>query len=125
MSTREFIRQELLTWAENAEMWEAEQAKHLRNTARQCYMVHDCGGNRSVEVRENCGACCLGGYYPYTKRHRVREEGPNYAGWLRTYIQLGIVPPASWQKAVWSELKRVDNPAYLDALRRDIVTFLQ
>lgn len=42
--------------------------------------------DRARLTRENCGACCLNGYHPRGEKHDGR---PNYAGWLRVYIQAG------------------------------------
>lgn len=117
------LRTTLKKWAEGAQPWSQEEAQHLSNTARQCLTRHECQGKRDPDMRDNCGACVLSGYERREERGTAKREGPNYAGWVRIYVELGIVP-VKFKKAALAELERMDNVLYLNALKRDIVTFL-
>lgn len=109
----------------------------MRRTAAYCLTDHghawrfvDAEDRRLT--RENCGACVLSGY-GYSDRE-IRVSGPNYAGWSRVYVEAGRPVPIAWTAPFWRELAgagSVDpdgwtgspNPAYGDALRRDVATF--
>ena len=70
-------------------------------------------------VMENCGACTLA---RAGKDGTDPEQMPNYAGWLRVYVQAGEAVPQTWLEA---EMVRAanENPAYYSAIMRDIATY--
>lgn len=117
------IRKYLREWAGSAEPWTREEAASLKNIALSLYTRHDCGGSRRIDMRENCGACVLSGYAPYGEKKALRQTGPNYAGWLRLYVQMNRLP-SKWRRATKREIETNDNQTYLAALKRDVVTFL-
>ena len=73
--------------------------------------------------RESCSACVLRGFVSESAREDGyrSEDGPNYAGWARCYVQAQYPIPAAWRAAFAQEGH--DNRAYYDALGRDLVTF--
>lgn len=89
----------------------------LRAIARQLMSRHDHSAEdaRDPLVRENCSACVLSA--PLKAR---RWRSPNYAGWMRVYVEAGVRVPAD---RIIRELRRTDNLAYVAALKRDLVTF--
>jgi len=98
------------------ECWSEAETKHLRNTAFAMLGEHWQHSNRLSERRE-CGACVL------TKRDGTDKHAPpNYAGWLRVYIQIHRTVPQTWFDAELSEAQ-ADNQLYHDAILRDIATF--
>lgn len=62
---------------------------------------------------DNCAACAIrtGG-----------EEGPNYAGWARVYVEAGQPIPGKWRDAFERE-RHSDNKAYAQALEESIAHF--
>jgi hypothetical protein len=116
---------ELLRIAGDAEPWDAETARRERAIAQQLLTRHDGHGRTQLE-RENCAACVLHGYEPrggFDDDIRVKKVGPNYAGWLRVWVQACGYIPSKFNAGVKYELATNDNQAYMDALKRDIVTF--
>lgn len=103
--------------------WPADVARELRATAWRMFSDHGHGSHWDKLTREACGTCALNGYHD---RAIAREESapvaPNYAGWARLYIQAGRPIPAKYADGFRAELAN-DNIRYVDALRRDIVTF--
>lgn len=92
--------------------------EHTQKTliAQRCLTRHDHNlSDRSPEVREDCGACCLNGYHPKGER----KDFINYAGWARLYIQSGKFIPKHLRYAFLAELAS-SNRAYADALKQDI-----
>lgn len=105
-----------------AEPWPADTARYHAATARQCLNDHGHGwhfrdSDERTMTRENCGACVLAGYGV-----KPAEEGPNYAGWARIYVEARRPVPADWRGAFRRELAS-DNRAYAGALARSIATF--
>jgi len=97
-----------------------------RRMAEQLLLRHD--HNRSDHdplTRENCAACVLAGYISRSQRADGAKisDGPDYAGWARVYVQAGRVIPYRWRAAFEAERTRTDNPAYTQALARDIYIF--
>lgn len=102
--------------------WPAETARYHAATARQCLTDHGHGWRfdspeEQEMTRENCGACVLAGYGA-----RPAEEGPNYGGWARIYVEARRPVPADWRGAFRRELAS-DNRGYAAALARSIATF--
>lgn len=105
-----------------AEPWPSDKARDYAAMSRNCLTDHGHGWRfDSTEeremTRENCGACVLAGY-----GQKPAEEGPNYAGWARIYVEARRPVPADWRGAFRRELAS-DNGAYAHALRRSIATF--
>ena len=69
-------------------------------------------------VRENCGACCLGGYHPKGEPN----DDINYAGWARLYIAAGRYIPKKLNYAFLAELAS-DNRSYVNCLIEDIKAY--
>lgn len=93
--------------------WSDEQAAQLRATSQRMVATHDWAHPRPTDV-DNCGRCAL---LTYTD-----TDAPNYAGWLRTYVQFGRpVPRQHYDTEVAYAL--AENRLYHEALMRDIATF--
>lgn len=92
--------------------WGADEKRRLEITARQC-ATHSQYHTTDKLARENCPGCAL----KYTQKH-----APNYAGWVRIYIELGWEVPR-WHYERELEYAREENPAYHNAIMRDIATF--
>lgn len=120
----------MLIWAEGAKPWDAKEANQLRLTAQRLLRCDYPHGNAVLE-KENCGACVLHGYQsPSMKKDiklglRPKEDKytPNYSGWMRVFVQAYGNIPLKYHKGFMYEIEHNDNQAYLDALKRDIVTF--
>jgi hypothetical protein len=98
--------------------WDDEKRRQLHAQAVGItrHSTHHPGGTAAQVklARDNCGACAL--------RTMTQQDAPNYAGWLRIYIQLG------WpvlKQHYDSELRyaEAENPQYYAAIQRDIATF--
>lgn len=122
MDTKKNAYYILREYAGNATLWSADEAAELRNAAHHMLSSHGSHGN-SVDDRISCGACMLSGYQAPGDLNIILH-GPNHSGWLRIYVQAGV-KIRRWRKAIINELKTNDNAAYMDALKRDIVTFLK
>jgi hypothetical protein len=87
-----------------------QERSQLYNRASQCFRHYE--GCR-LKDPDNCSGCALrtGG-----------EEGPNYAGWARVYIEAGVRIPRKWKAAFLREL-RSPNLAYAEALLESIGEF--
>jgi hypothetical protein len=72
-------------------------------------------------VRENCAACVLNGYWPRGDDEWPRDE-PNYAGWVRCYIQAGRTIPRKYIPGFIRALTG-DNRMYARAVVEDIDAF--
>ena len=94
------------------EKWSPDEARRIQNIARAIFLER-CSHDRSRLEVDNCGKCAL---------THGDEDGPNYAGWARLYIEAGRVIPEQWRDAFQRELDS-DNKAYANALRRSIATF--
>ena len=96
--------------AEKMRPWTPEETNTFTRTARREYLDHSYAHGRRRDP-DNCAACAL----------QVLPE-PNYAGWLRVYIQAGIKPNT---KAAFKEIERArtKNPQYFEAILRDIATY--
>lgn len=110
--------------------WPAEEADKLRRIARQLmrgdasHRGGDCK-RYGQQARMSCGTCALHGYEPrggWEPGYRVKDGGPNYAGWARVYVEAGYIIPANWADAFTRE-RGSDNLHYARALERDILTF--
>lgn len=124
-TTREFI-DHVRDLAASADKWPADIAKRERAIAQQMMNRHDHdmpisrvpAWERQM-VWENCGACVLA---------RTGRDGndakqmPNYAGWLRCYIQAGEAVPQAWLEVELADAE-TSNPAYYKAILRDIATY--
>lgn len=108
-----------------ARPWVPSEAQRHRNTAENCLCRHDHGNDRSQLARENCGACCLGGYRPRVKDDEWPKDAPNYAGWVRIYIEAGRSIPPRFARAFVHELSPglTDNSLYRDACLRSLATY--
>jgi len=96
----------------NYQPWDERERLRLIATARQC-AKHSAYHTTDKLARENCGGCAL----RYTQKY-----APNYAGWVRIYIELGWEVPR-WHYERELEYARNENMAYHDAIMRDIETF--
>ena len=110
----------------HVEPWNDAEKERQRVTAHQCLTGHDCGEEKSRLSIENCGACVLD-LREVTRPERkarmlVTTGAPNYAGWLRVYIEGRKEVPLVWYVAEMSRAK-ADNPAYYNAILRSIATF--
>lgn len=108
------------------EPWTDAEARQLSAIARRCLTQHDCGGSRRQLERDNCGACVLMGLDRTADELRAMqadpETRPNYAGWLRVYVEARREVPGAWYVAEMTEAEK-DNPAYYNAILRSIKTF--
>ena len=93
--------------------WDDEKRRYLLAGARNI-SKHETGHTADKLARENCGACALTKY--------TKTEAPNYAGWLRAYIQLGWRVP-SQHYATEIEYAKRENQLYYEAIMRDIATW--
>ena len=99
-------------------VWPTKEAAQIRAMATQLLDRHDhTPSDRDPMTRENCGACVLGGY---VGRGEKRGERPNYAGWMRLFIEAGRPIKSKW---VLEEFSSNTNAAYLTAVMRSIATF--
>lgn len=115
---------------ETIEPWPTEEADGERRIALQLmrgdesHRRGDCK-RYGQTARMSCGTCALHGYEPrggWEPGYRVKDGGPNYAGWARVYVQAGYTIPADWADAFARE-RASDNLQYAWALERDILTF--
>lgn len=90
--------------------WDEKKAADLRAQAADC-AAHN--GHGDALARENCPGCAL---------RYSDDEAPDYAGWLRIYIELGRpVPRRHYDtEMVYAEK---ENPPYHTAVLRDVATF--
>lgn len=98
-----------MTQTENTiyQSWSADEQKRLVSTARGSWRH---GSHADQVARDNCPGCAL------------EADNPNYAGWLRIYIQLGKpVSPEAYGAEIAAALD--DNPRYYEAVMRDIATW--
>lgn len=93
------------------EPWPTEKRRELH---AQAVNVSRHSSHADQIARDNCGACALS--------HQTMSDAPDYAGWLRIYIQLGW---PMFRKHYNAELDyaEAENPQYYDAIMRDIATF--
>jgi len=94
--------------------WPAAEARHHQNTARRVLGDRHYDVNHTLDPDpDNCAACAIrtGG-----------EEGPDYAGWARIYVEGQKPIPKKWRAAFGRE-RASDNHAYAHALERSIKTF--
>jgi hypothetical protein len=98
--------------------WTLEEARKERNMAMGA-LRHDCNGSRDPDMRSNCGACCLLGYHPRGEDRTC----PNYAGWLRVYIQLKMPVLFKAARAEMEDQTTRENQRYMDAIQRDVLTW--
>jgi len=95
-------------------LWPPAEARKHKATARAILEeAHYEKGHTLNPDPDNCQACAirLGG-----------EDGPNYAGWARIYVEAQRPIPKKWERAFALE-RASDNRAYAHALERSIKTF--
>lgn len=101
----------------SAPKWSNDEAKKLRDLAKQVLRKHnhllDCV---DADTLDNCGACAISG------RNELTEGGPNYSGWARVYVEAGVAIPRKWKEAFERECFS-SNHQYTQALRQSIATF--
>ncbi len=104
------LRAEIRALADAAKEYPHDLARNYSQTAQREYFKHSYQHGRRRDP-DNCAACAL----------QMLPE-PNYAGWLRVYIQAGMRPNT---KAALKEIERArtENPRYFDAILRDIRTY--
>lgn len=90
--------------------WDAKKAADLRAQAADC-AAH--GSHADRIARENCPGCAL---------RYSDDEAPDYAGWLRIYIELGRPVPRQHYDTEMAYAEK-ENTAYHDAIMRDVATF--
>jgi hypothetical protein len=108
----------------------ARDNEQLRRMALQLLCRHDHNmSDRARLTRENCSACVLNGYHPRGEKHDGR---PNYAGWLRVYIQAGkrfdldaarIELTEARNGATYDDYTTEPNLAYYNAILDDAEAF--
>lgn len=76
----------------------------LTRQAGGMFTRHEHGAHADRLTRENCGACVLGGY------GATDDDGPNYAGWARAYVQARRPVPSKWRNAFLAELGETNGP---------------
>ena len=101
--------------------WSDEEAASSRARARYAFIDHGHGRDFSPLVRENCGACCLGGYRPRGGWGDDYSGAPNYGGWERCWVEAGRSIPPKYSAKFLAALS--GEGAYSDALRRDVQTY--
>lgn len=115
---------------EEIQPWPTEDAARFRQIARQLmrgdksHRRGDCK-RYGQTARMSCGTCALHGYEPrggWEPGTSVKDDGPNYAGWARVYVEAGTTIPAHWASAFQRE-RDSDNLMYARALERSILTF--
>jgi len=77
------------------------------------------------EYREHCGACALKGFLSDSALSdgSKPEDGPNYAGWGRVYVEAQRPIPLIWFDAFHDNQVHSENTAYANALNRSLATF--
>lgn len=110
------------------EPWGEDEAKRHAAIARQVMYrdeFHNARhyGENDPLTRANCGPCVLSGYADPDDTEHDPNDGPNYAGWARLYVQANRPIPERWREAFHRELHVADNPSYSVALARDIATY--
>lgn len=111
----------LEVWPAASDVWSDEEVRQQRGQVSRMFSDHGHGGDWSREVRENCGACCLGGYRPRGGWGDDYPEAPNYAGWQRAYVQAGRVIRKRWAGEFLRALE--GKGIFSEALRRDVFTY--
>lgn len=102
----------MMVHGESVEPWSESDARRW-STIAQAMFGNSCRHGRSKLEVENCGRCAL---------TSGDEDGPNYAGWARLYVEARKAVPEKWRTAFARELAS-DNKAYATALRRSIASF--
>lgn len=90
--------------------WDEKKAADLRAQAADC-AAH--GSHADRIAHDNCPGCAL---------RYSDDEAPDYAGWLRIYVQLGKPVPRQHYDTEMAYAEK-DNPPYRDAVLRDVATF--
>lgn len=103
--------------------WTDNDARNMRAIARQLFKHGDWRHESDLE-RESCSACVLGGFLSASAiaDGAKPEDGPNYAGWARVYVEAGVPVPEKW-RAAFEAQRQSDNRAYAAALEASIETF--
>ncbi len=92
--------------------WDADTADKLRAIAVNIFSDH--GSHTDQVSRENCRACAIGTF--------TEHDRPDYAGWVRLWIQAGWRVPRQHYEAEIAEAQQ-ENPKYYEAILRDVETF--
>jgi len=87
------------------------EAKQLNLIAKKLFRSHYDGCGNSDP--NNCGACAL---------LTGNEEGPNYAGWGRVFVEAERPIPSKWRMAFYDELAS-ENEAYRKKLDESVREF--
>lgn len=112
------------------EKWSpTEASKHMASARNVLYgdpyhMAGKCRHGSAME-RMSCSGCAIRGYEPrggWGDGFSVRDDGPNYAGWARIYVEGQRSIPEKWRNAFEAE-RNSDNVAYERALEISINTF--
>ena len=92
--------------------WSNHEAKTLAQSAQRMFSEGHSYRHGGVDA-DNCSYCALttGG-----------DDGPNYAGWARLYVEARVPIPERWRAAFQREVDS-GNKAYASALQRSIATF--
>lgn len=120
---------------ETNETWAPEKRREYRNMAMNAMYPAEHAAGRPHRIpaewaddtdmiRESCGACVLRGYISESARADgwTEEDGPNYAGWARVYVESNSRIPTKWRAAFERE-RNSDNRAYARALEISINTY--
>jgi hypothetical protein len=117
---------------DRAEQRDPRESHAHRQSARQVMRSHGHGWTFADDdernmVRDNCGACVLGGWGAYVDEHG--HDDINYAGWQRIYVQTSTPIPARFVRAFLGALDERNVPddpdeltRYARALRSDLAT---
>lgn len=94
------------------DQWDSDTTRRLRATATHIFSDH--GPHGGQLERDNCGACAVASY--------TEQDPPNYAGWLRVWIQAGKPVPRQHYETEIAEAQ-AENASYYEAIIRDVETF--
>jgi len=94
------------------DMWDSPTARSLQARARRIFADH--GPHDGQLERDNCGACAVAAY--------TEQTPPNYAGWLRVWIEAGRPVPRQHYETEIAQAQ-VENVGYYEAILRDVETF--
>ena len=95
-----------------------KEAAALRRQAVALFTRHDHDGHWDRLARENCSACCVGGYRPREADPEWPTKSPNCAGWARAYVEAGRPIKRRWVESFRVEAN--EPTPYGEALRDDL-----
>ena len=99
--------------------WSDVEARNLQSTAQRVLSDHY---GHSKPDPDNCGACASMMPSKAGAWDDPTDTRPNYAGWLRIYVEARRAVPEAWYLAEIAEAQRT-NLAYYQAIQRSIKTF--